>query len=135
MSTLNVDRLRALLDRWGAELARWPDQALAEAARVLAKHDPRAHAALREARALERLTAELEMAGTREDSVERIVAAVLEADTRGWRPAAQRLALAAALFLGLAFGFGLSPDIPSLWRGGDVIDAEAVAFGEFTELS
>lgn len=101
---MNQTRFKELTDAWGGDIARWPE-AERDDARKLIEDDVELLAYLQAAKGLDRiLDAPISVQGS-EFLQHRILASLPDAvfDT-GWkRPA---IAAAAALFIGLAGGFG-----------------------------
>ena len=131
---LEIPGLVDLLDRWGADLSTWPDQAAALSARHLIDRDPVAQDHWAEARALDGLLDTVPTPAPSSDLADKIAA--FAADTLppenvvslagagprrrfGW----PSVALAASLIIGLVLGAGISPDTIDGWLGGTTVYA------------
>jgi hypothetical protein len=132
---LDIAGLVDLLDRWGGDLAAWPDGQLAETARSLIDRDPSARAHWTEARALDGLLDTAPPASASPDLADRIMAATQDAPKptnvvslagagRQRRFRWQPMALAASLLIGLVIGAGTSPETVDTWLGGAVYAAD-----------
>lgn len=136
---MNLERIKALTDAYGANPARWPTVERA-AAEAFLKATPEARVWLEEAAALDRLLDAAETQKVTRALEDRILAHLPEQRTArpsllarltgllpgGWAPAS---ALACSLALGLAVGATL-PEIAGL---GDpqAVDPALLAFGDF----
>jgi anti-sigma-K factor RskA len=123
MKRMSLETFRELLDTHGSDLARWPSVAGAEAA-VLAQLDAQARAMLDGARRLDQAWSETRPQAAGRDLHARILDALparkvsaaaprslwslLLGELGGWRVAGP--ALATALTLGIALGYGLSDE-------------------------
>ncbi|MEO1223580.1 MAG: hypothetical protein AAFX92_05085 [Pseudomonadota bacterium] len=129
------------LDRWGADLEAWPDQAAAGEARRMIDRDPVAQAHWAEARALDGLLDTAAVPEPSPDLADRIFAkavATLPPDnvvslagtSRRRRLGWPSVALAASLVMGLVVGVGVSPDTFDGWLGGTTVyAADYLGFG------
>jgi len=129
------------LDRWGADLAAWPDQAAAAEARRMIDRDPIARAHWAEARALDGLLDTAAVPEPSADLADRILAKAvatpppdnvvsLAGAGRRRRLGWPSLALAASLVMGLVVGVGVSPDTFDGWLGGTTVyAADYLGFG------
>lgn len=138
---LDSHGLTDLLDRWGADLKSWPDQAVADQARRLIDDDPVAHGHWAQARALDGVLDAVPAHTPPPDLADRIVALATDAPPPsnvvslagaggrrrfGW----PSMALAASLLIGLVAGAGVSPDTFDSWLGGTTVDAaDYLGFG------
>lgn len=134
-------RITEWLDRWGGDLAAWPDRAAAGEARRLIDRDPVARAHWVEARALDGLLDTAAVPKPAADLADRIVAKAaatpppdnvvsLAGAGRRSRLGWPTLALAASLVMGLVFGIGVSPDTLDGWLGGTTVyAADYLGFG------
>lgn len=136
---MTMERLKQLLDAFGAKPERWPDAERA-AASALIEGSPEAQRLLRDAAALDRLLDEAETAPVTRALEDRILAGLPERmapsggvaakasrawSSRHWLPAS---ALAASLVLGLAAGAVL-PGLIGL-TDPQSIDQALLAFGD-----
>lgn len=126
--------LSELLDRWGTDLAVWPDSSLADDARRLIDRDATARAHWTEARALDGLLDSVPSHSPTADLADRIVATATESSQptnvislagagRRRRIGWPSVALAASLVIGLLLGAGVSPDTVDGWLGGTTVYA------------
>lgn len=132
---LSSQSLADMLDRWGTDLAAWPDQRIAGQARRLIERDPASRRHWLDAKGLDGLLDAVPAPAPSSDLADRIVAratavspsvnVVSLAGHRGRRHLGwPSMALAASLLIGLVAGAGVSPETIDSWLGGTVYAAD-----------
>ncbi len=133
--TVPVTVIVAAIDRYGADLATWPERDLAKAARLAALADPDVRAWLDEARCLEadldRARASVDEEIARSGAPERIGAAVRAAAAQSTALRPRWAAIAATLMIaaGLGAAFELTTGAAAGNQSLDVVVLDPLVFG------
>lgn len=118
-------RFLALLDAYGADASRWPEDAAEELAPLWA--DPTLAPAIAEARALDQLLGEEAQVALHPSFVARLTEAARPKPQRqSWRPLA---ALAACALLGIGVGASLGPSLLGAAGQDPVVWADEIVSG------
>ncbi len=126
----------AAIDRYGADLAAWPDRDVAKAARIAALNDPDVRAWLDDTRHLEagldraRAAIDAEIAGS--GAPERVSEAVLAAAARSatvLRPRWVAIAATLVIAAGLGAVYGITTNSPQDNPSFDMVVLDPLVFG------